>query len=134
FRTTPTGENGLSRCPQSAHPIHYSKHGAHIALPIVLPKRYRDRTRLPTFAPTHREQVHGVIPSSFELNARAQQGRCHHICCTNRHRGLIYFCHIFLLLLSSRDVVIMTTSCDHHKVKKVERSFLGQVPVLSVPG
>src|SRR6266567_8212041 len=65
FRTTPTREGGLSRCPQIAHPIHDSKHGAHIALPIVLPNRYRDRTRLPAFAPTHREQVHGVIPSSF---------------------------------------------------------------------
>src|SRR2546429_8776728 len=76
LRTPPTREDGLSRYPQIAHPIHDSKHGAHIALPIVLPNRYRDRTWLPAFAPTHREQVHGVIPSSFELDARAQQVQC----------------------------------------------------------
>src|SRR6266699_4544043 len=129
FRTTPTCEDGLSRCPQIAHPIHYSKHRAHIALPIVLPNRYRDRTRLPAFAPTHREQVHGVIPSSFELDARSQQGHGQHICCPHKQRGLICFCHCFLLLLFQRDVVMMTTTCDHSILerKRVELSDLGQL-------
>src|SRR5947209_1268036 len=100
FRTTPTREDGLSCCPQIAHPINYSKHGAHIALPIVLPNRYRDRTRLPAFAPTYREQVHGVIPSSFELDARTQQGRCQNISRAYKQRGLIFFCHCFLPFFS----------------------------------
>src|SRR6266567_8229562 len=69
FRTTPTREGGLSRCPQIAHPSHDSKRGAQIALPIALNDRYRDRARLPAFAPTHREQVHGVVPKSYELEA-----------------------------------------------------------------
>src|SRR5579859_244697 len=95
FRTTPTCEGGLSRCSQIAHPSHDSKHGAHIALPIALPNRYRECTRLPACAPTHREQVHGVIPSSFELDARTQQGHGQHICCPHKQRGLIFFCHCF---------------------------------------
>src|SRR5438132_10768463 len=66
FRTTPTREDGLSRCPQIAHPIHYSIRGAHIALPIPLNNREHDSTRLPAFAPTHREQVHGVVPKENE--------------------------------------------------------------------
>src|SRR2546425_8449650 len=65
FSTTPTREDGLSRCAQIAHPIHDSIHGAHIALPIVLPNRYRDSTRQPAVAPTHREQVHGVVAGSY---------------------------------------------------------------------
>src|SRR6266480_948870 len=87
FRTTPTREDGLSRCPQIAHPIHYSIRGGQIALPIALKKHYRDRTRLPAFAPTHREQVHGVVPKSYELDARAQQGQCQNISQTYIHRG-----------------------------------------------
>src|SRR5258706_15273159 len=55
FSTTPTREGGLSRIPQIAHPIHYSKRGGQIALPIALNDHYRDRTRLPAFAPTYRE-------------------------------------------------------------------------------
>ena len=39
FRTTPTREDGLSRCPQIAHPIPYSKRSAQIALPILLNDR-----------------------------------------------------------------------------------------------
>src|SRR6266581_8621352 len=34
FRTTTTGEDGFSGCPQIADPIDYSIHGAYIALPI----------------------------------------------------------------------------------------------------
>src|SRR6266702_4704588 len=64
FRTTPTREDGLSRCSQIAHPIHDSIHGAYIALPIAFNSHYRDRTWLPAFAPTHGEQVHGVVPRS----------------------------------------------------------------------
>src|SRR4051812_16216307 len=56
FRTTPTREGGLSRSPQIAHPIHYSKWGGQIALLIAFNDHYRDRTRLPAFAPTHRKQ------------------------------------------------------------------------------
>jgi len=51
FSTTLTCEDGLSRCPQIAHPIHYSIHGAHIALPIALNNRERDRRGSPLLRP-----------------------------------------------------------------------------------
>src|SRR5258708_3009215 len=109
FRTTPTSEGGLSRCPQIAHPIHDSIRGAYIALRVPLHNREHDSTRLPAFAPTHREQVHGVAPKenvrSYELNARAHQGQGQNISQTRIKRNLRFFCHGFLpfsqLLLGS---------------------------------
>src|SRR5258708_7377091 len=109
FSATPPCEDSLSRYPQIAHPIHYSIRGAYIALPVPLHNREHDSTRLPAFAPTHREQVHGVAPKenvrSYELNARAHQGQGQHISQTRIKRNLRFFCHGFLpfsqLLLGS---------------------------------
>src|SRR6266581_7076675 len=67
FRPTPTREDGLSRCPQIAHPIHDSKRGGQIALPIALNKHDWDRTRLPAFAPMYHEQVCRVTSQSYQL-------------------------------------------------------------------
>src|SRR6266446_3681344 len=96
FSTTPTREDGLSRCSQIAHPIHYSIHGAHIALPIALPNRYRDRTRQSAFAPTHCEQVHGVIPSSFSLEPGPRKGNVR-IFSKRTNIGALYGFAIFFL-------------------------------------
>src|SRR6266699_2525041 len=99
FSTTPTREDGLSRRSQIAYPIHDPIRGSQIALPILLNNHYRDRTRQPAFAPTHREQVHGVVPGSYELEARTQQGCCQNISYTHKQRDLRCFCHIFFPFL-----------------------------------
>src|SRR6266566_9890669 len=123
FSTTPTREDGLSRYPQIAHPIHDTIRGGQIALPILLKNHDRVRTWLTACAPTHREQVHRVVPGSDQLDARAQQGRGQHISHTDKPRGLLCFCHSFLLLRLRRDVVVMTTTCDHHKERGLNCPF-----------
>src|SRR5579859_3134468 len=104
FRTATAREDSLSRSPQIAHPIHYSKGGTYIALPVPCDNRYRDSTRKTAFAPAYREQIHGVAPNyetwSYERKACAQQGYSHNICHANIHRGFICFCHYFLCLFS----------------------------------
>src|SRR6266516_5259924 len=99
FNTTPTHEGSLSCCLQIAHPGHGSKRGGQIALPIALNRHNRNRTHLPTFAPTHRKQVHRVVAGSYELEACAQQGHCQNISQIDKPRSLLCFCHMFLLLL-----------------------------------
>src|SRR5437588_10305037 len=61
FSTTPTREDGLSRCSQIAYPVHDSIRGIHIAHPILLNNHYRDSTRMPAFEPTHLMLIHVVI-------------------------------------------------------------------------
>src|ERR1700680_4742837 len=97
FSATPTCEDSLSRCPQIAHPIHYSIRGAYIALPVPLHNREHDSTRQPACAPTDREQVHRVVPKenerTYELNARAHQAQGQNISQTRIQRNLRFFCH-----------------------------------------
>ena len=59
FPTMPKCDGSRTRCPQNAHSIHHAIGGAGVALAIPLNHRDRDRVRLSTFAPMHREQVHG---------------------------------------------------------------------------
>src|SRR5207245_6270312 len=74
FSTTPTREDGLSRCPQIAHPIHDTIRGGQIALPILLKNHDRVRMWLTAFATTHSEQVHGVCPGYYTLVSCTLQG------------------------------------------------------------
>src|SRR5438270_13211465 len=61
FRTMPPCKDGLTRCPQIAHPIHDSEWGPYIAHATMLNNRERNSTWLSTFASAHREKVHRVV-------------------------------------------------------------------------